>query len=238
MVNSCLKKLKFHLANFDMVVKERTTATAITEVTWGFKHTKAYIRDDIIPFVKSIKELFTSFDQCLIDEVTEVQNVFKQMELAVEQHYEEKTKVKIKMENSVCFNVTACARCVTTESELESDFLKKECYEKLLQKYQTLKKHCITLEINNQLNTEIFQKDALSSNESASTFAELFEINDLKDQAQAKDTVILKLKEKLNSFNGDVKERKVKQDVQEIRTLNIELYHKVTKLAAKNKHLK
>nr|GEX54164.1 hypothetical protein [Tanacetum cinerariifolium] len=45
-VNSCLKKLKFHLA----------------------------------------MELFTSFDQCLIDEVTEVQNVFKQMKLAVAQH--------------------------------------------------------------------------------------------------------------------------------------------------------
>nr|GFA47407.1 hypothetical protein [Tanacetum cinerariifolium] len=41
MVNSCLKKLKFHLARFDMVVKERTTATAIIEGTWGFKHTKA-----------------------------------------------------------------------------------------------------------------------------------------------------------------------------------------------------
>nr|GFA83238.1 hypothetical protein [Tanacetum cinerariifolium] len=33
MVNSCLKKLKFHLASFDIVVKERTTATAITEGT-------------------------------------------------------------------------------------------------------------------------------------------------------------------------------------------------------------
>nr|GEW05815.1 hypothetical protein [Tanacetum cinerariifolium] len=39
MVNSCLKKLKFHLASFDMVVKERTTTTAITEGTWGFEHT-------------------------------------------------------------------------------------------------------------------------------------------------------------------------------------------------------
>nr|GEY84357.1 hypothetical protein [Tanacetum cinerariifolium] len=36
MVNSGLKKLKFHLASFDMVVKERTTAAAITEGTWGF----------------------------------------------------------------------------------------------------------------------------------------------------------------------------------------------------------
>nr|GFC15049.1 hypothetical protein [Tanacetum cinerariifolium] len=92
MVNSCLKKLKFHLASFDMVVKERTTATAITEGTWGFEHTKACFHDDIIPFVKNLKELFTSFDQCLIDEVTEVQNIFKQMELAVEQHCAEKTK--------------------------------------------------------------------------------------------------------------------------------------------------
>nr|GFC84889.1 hypothetical protein [Tanacetum cinerariifolium] len=33
MVNSCLKKLKFHLASFDIVVKERTTATTITEGT-------------------------------------------------------------------------------------------------------------------------------------------------------------------------------------------------------------
>nr|GFB84040.1 hypothetical protein [Tanacetum cinerariifolium] len=74
MVNSCLKKIKFHLASFDMVVKERTTATAITEGTWRFKHTKACFRDDIIPFVKALKELFTSFDQCLIDEVTEVQH--------------------------------------------------------------------------------------------------------------------------------------------------------------------
>nr|GFC23556.1 hypothetical protein [Tanacetum cinerariifolium] len=56
--------------------------------------------------------------------------------------------------------------------------------------------------------------------------------------AQAKDTVILKLKEKLNSLNGDVKVRKVKRDVEEIENLNIELDHKVTKLATENEHLK
>nr|GEZ71101.1 hypothetical protein [Tanacetum cinerariifolium] len=174
------------------------------------------------------------------------------MELAVEQHCEEKSKVQTKMENvlqendrlltqalsveivnivvhdnvmSVCLNVNACAHCVTTESELKLDFFKKEDYETLLQKYQTLEKHCITLEINNQLNTEIFQKDTLSSNASAPTFAELFEINDLKAQAQAKDTLILKLKEKLNSLKGDVKDRHVKQNVEESETLNIELGH-------------
>ncbi|GKG35783.1 hypothetical protein Tco_0440937, partial [Tanacetum coccineum] len=34
-VNTSLKELKRHLAGFDQVVKERTTATALTEGTWG-----------------------------------------------------------------------------------------------------------------------------------------------------------------------------------------------------------
>nr|GEZ95730.1 hypothetical protein [Tanacetum cinerariifolium] len=55
LVDPSLKKLKFHLASFDMVVKERTTTTAITEDTWGFEHTKACFKDDIIPFVKALK---------------------------------------------------------------------------------------------------------------------------------------------------------------------------------------
>nr|GFB18135.1 hypothetical protein [Tanacetum cinerariifolium] len=55
---------------------------------------------------------------------------------------------------------------------------------------------------------EIFQRDTVSSLKSAPTFAKLFEINELKAQIQEKDIVILKLKEKLKSFSGDVKERK------------------------------
>nr|GFC89585.1 hypothetical protein [Tanacetum cinerariifolium] len=166
-------------------------------------------------------ELFTSFDQCLIDEVTEVQKIFKQMELAVEQHCAEKTKFQTKMENVLkendrplthalsveivniivndcmnvnCLNVDACEHCVTAESVLKIDFIKKEYYEMLLKQYHSLEKHCIFLEVNNQLNTEIFQRDTVSSSESAPTFAELFETNELKAQIQEKDTLILKLK--------------------------------------------
>ncbi|GJS25208.1 hypothetical protein Tco_0453840 [Tanacetum coccineum] len=36
MVNTSLKKLKHHLAGFDVVVKERTTPTTITEGSWGY----------------------------------------------------------------------------------------------------------------------------------------------------------------------------------------------------------
>ncbi|GJT78744.1 retrovirus-related pol polyprotein from transposon TNT 1-94 [Tanacetum coccineum] len=85
-VNTSLKKLKHHLAGFDVVVKERTTATAITEGSWGFEHTKACFRDEIIPFIKALKDLFNTFDQYLIDELSEVQNVFHPMEQAVEQY--------------------------------------------------------------------------------------------------------------------------------------------------------
>nr|GEV81917.1 hypothetical protein [Tanacetum cinerariifolium] len=80
MVNTSLKKLKHHLAGFNVVVKERSTATAITEGTWGSKHTKACFRDEIIPFLKSIKDIFNTFNQYLINELTEVHNVFHQME--------------------------------------------------------------------------------------------------------------------------------------------------------------
>ncbi|GKD58359.1 retrovirus-related pol polyprotein from transposon TNT 1-94, partial [Tanacetum coccineum] len=75
MVNMSLKKLKYHLVGFDVVFKERTTPTAITEGSWGFEHTKACFRDAIIPFVKALKDLFNTFDQYLIDELSEVQNV-------------------------------------------------------------------------------------------------------------------------------------------------------------------
>ncbi|GKD70911.1 retrovirus-related pol polyprotein from transposon TNT 1-94, partial [Tanacetum coccineum] len=97
MVNTSLKKLKHHLVGFDVVVKERTTATAITEGSWGFTHTKACFRDEIIPFVKALKDIFNTFDQYLIDELYEVQNVFHQMEQAVEQHLLESKTFEVKM---------------------------------------------------------------------------------------------------------------------------------------------
>nr|GEX42276.1 hypothetical protein [Tanacetum cinerariifolium] len=79
MVNTSLKKLKHHLAGFDVVVKERTTATTIIEGSWRFEHKKACFRDEIISFVKALKDLFNSFDQYLVDELSEVQKVFHQM---------------------------------------------------------------------------------------------------------------------------------------------------------------
>ncbi|GJS19312.1 hypothetical protein Tco_0447944 [Tanacetum coccineum] len=63
MVNTSLKKLKHHLANFDV-------------------------------------DLFSTFNQHLVDELSEVQNVFHQMEQAVEQHRIESKTFEVKMNQS------------------------------------------------------------------------------------------------------------------------------------------
>ncbi|GJR89827.1 retrovirus-related pol polyprotein from transposon TNT 1-94 [Tanacetum coccineum] len=48
LVNESLKKLKFHLARFDNVVKIRTTPDARTEGEWGFEHTKAVFNSNLL----------------------------------------------------------------------------------------------------------------------------------------------------------------------------------------------
>ncbi|GJU87603.1 hypothetical protein Tco_1295149 [Tanacetum coccineum] len=115
MVNASLKKLKHHLAGFDVVIKERTTATTITEGSWG---------------------------------------------------------------------------------------------------------------------------DNYVSNQSALSFDQYFELNELKAQSQEKDMVIKKLKERIKSLSGNMNEDKIKKDLEEIETINIELDHRVSKLIDENEHLK
>ncbi|GJW37216.1 hypothetical protein Tco_0060136, partial [Tanacetum coccineum] len=159
MVNTSLKKLKNHLAGFDVVVKERTTAAAITKGSWGFEHTKACFKDEIIPFVKALNDLFSTFDQFLIDELSEVQNVFHQIEQAVEQHRLESKTFEVKMNHVLnknerlleqvinkdivniimnssvdiaSVNVHECEQCLKLETELlnKKDFVEKKIYDK------------------------------------------------------------------------------------------------------------
>nr|GEW85948.1 hypothetical protein [Tanacetum cinerariifolium] len=190
MVNTSLKKLKHHLFSFDVVVKERTTVTTITEGTWGFEHTKACFRDEIILFVKALKDLFNSFDQFLVDELSEVQHVFHQMEQAVEQHRVKSKTFEVKMNkvlnenerllkqvigkdnvnilvnssmNNAYETVHECEKCLKLKTELQNDFIKKKIYDKLFKSYTTLEKHCISLEVDTQLNHELFQTDNLFS---------------------------------------------------------------------------
>ncbi|GKD20146.1 hypothetical protein Tco_1221849, partial [Tanacetum coccineum] len=220
MVNTSLKKLKHHLAGFDVVVKERTTATAITEGSWWFKHTKAFFRDEVIPFIKALKDLFNTFDQYLIDELFEVQNVFHQMEQTVEQvkmnqvlnenkrlleQVINKDIVNIIMNSFVdnaFVNVHECEKCLKHETEPlnKKDFVKKEIYDKL---------------------------DNSVSIQSASSFDQYFELNELKAQSQEKDTVIKKFKERIQVNQKSVEISDLNAKIQEqgltVTTLKDEL---------------
>ncbi|GJZ98035.1 retrovirus-related pol polyprotein from transposon TNT 1-94 [Tanacetum coccineum] len=225
MVNTSLKKLKHHLANFDVVVKERTTPTAITEGSWGFEHTKACFRDEIIPFVKALKDLFSTFNQHLVDELSEVQNVFYQMEQAVEQHRIESKTFEVKMNQVLnenerlleqvmskdivnllvnpsvendSVNVHECQKCLKLETELQTDFVKRETYDKLFKSFTILEKHCISLEVDTQLKQEIFQRENSVSNQrvkqSTSASGSQPSGNTKKDKIQQTQNRILKNK--------------------------------------------
>ncbi|GJZ85335.1 retrovirus-related pol polyprotein from transposon TNT 1-94 [Tanacetum coccineum] len=174
MDNTSLKKLKYYLASFDVIVKERTTSTAITEGSWGFERKRAILEQVI-----------------------------------------NKDIVNIIMNSSVdnaSVNVRECEKCLKLETELlnKKDFVEKEICDKLFKIFTTLEKHCISLEVDTQLNQEIFQRDNSVSNQSAPSFDQF----------------------------GKLNEDKIKKDLEEIETINIELDHRVSKLIAENEHLK
>ncbi|GKB78508.1 hypothetical protein Tco_0945403 [Tanacetum coccineum] len=114
-------------------------------------------------------------------------------------------------------NVHECKKCLKLETELlnKKDFIEKETYDKLFRSYTTLEKHCISLEVDTQINQEIFQRDNSVSNQ-----------------------IIRKLKERIKSLSGNVNEENVKKDIDEIESINIELEHRVAKLISKNENLR
>ncbi|GJV00857.1 hypothetical protein Tco_1330127 [Tanacetum coccineum] len=144
MVNTSLKKLKHYLAGFDVVVKERTTPTAITEEQAVEQH-----------HLES-KTFEVKMNQVLNENERLLEQVLS------------KDIVNIIMSSSVnnaSVNVHECEKCLQLETELQTDFIEKEIYDKLFKSFTTLEKHCISLEVDTQLNQEIFQKDNSVSNQ-------------------------------------------------------------------------
>ncbi|GKA59815.1 hypothetical protein Tco_0759128 [Tanacetum coccineum] len=131
-------------------------------------------------------------------------------------------------------SVDTCNKCL----ELEADLVKKnDVYIELSKRFSNLEQHCIYLEVAKQLIKEIFQKDKSSDNQNNPEIQEYFKQNDLKAQLQAKDTVISKLKETVHSLRENTNLTKVKKEIDEIETINIELEHSVVKLLSENEKL-
>ncbi|GJW95178.1 integrase, catalytic region, zinc finger, CCHC-type containing protein [Tanacetum coccineum] len=231
LVNKSLKKLRFHLASFDKVVKVRTTPDAITEGSWDFEHTKKVYLTKIIPWLNKFKDFFNVFDKGLFDEIIEVQTIFTQMEAAVErcsvdgkcceiqqkQFLIENDRLLDKIKSQEIVNIVLNSSIIICDSEkknedsvntynkcleLEVELVKKNDVNiELSKRFSNLEQHCISLEL------------------------------------QAKDTVISKLKETIHSLRENVNPAKVKKDIDEIETINIELEHSVAKLLSENEKL-
>ncbi|GJW70543.1 hypothetical protein Tco_0127460 [Tanacetum coccineum] len=259
----------------------KITPDALTEGEWGFEHTKPVFLKEIIPFLKTLKDIFNVFDKDILNEVTEVQIVFNQMEAAVQQYFVDKQCFEIQkkqflIENdrlldqiisqdivnivvnssldintSVNVNSSAamndsvnyvenCNKCLELEAELikQHNMVEKDEYNRLSKSFSKLEQHCISLELAMQLNKEIFQKNNTSVNQTEPSFDQLFELNNLKAELQAKDTTIEKLKANIKRLNKTSTTNSVKKDIDEIETINIELEHRVAKLIAENEHLK
>ncbi|GJR87089.1 hypothetical protein Tco_0211100 [Tanacetum coccineum] len=176
----------------------------------------------------ALKDLFNTFDQYLIDELSEVQNVFNQMEQAMEQHRLELKTFEVKINqvfnenerllehviskdivniivnytmDNASVKVNACEKCLKLENELlnKMNFVEKETYDKLFKSFTTLEKHCISLEVDSQLNQEIFQRDNSVSNQ---INLKSVEISDLNACLQEKVLVITTLKDELRKLKG------------------------------------
>ncbi|GJY89706.1 retrovirus-related pol polyprotein from transposon TNT 1-94 [Tanacetum coccineum] len=85
---------------------------------------------------------------------------------------------------------------------------------------------CLELEAELINNTnEIFQKNNTSVNQTEASFDQLFELNNLKAELQAKDMTIKKLKAHISVSKTSTLES-VKKDLDETETINIELEHR------------
>ncbi|GJT38748.1 hypothetical protein Tco_0938613 [Tanacetum coccineum] len=96
---------------------------------------------------------------------------------------------------------------------------------------------CLDLDAELLNKQNAYNNLSKSNNQNALEITEYFENNDLKAQLQAKDTTICKLKEHIKSMRENDKEEKVKHEMDEIKTINIELEHSVAKLLSKNERL-
>ncbi|GKB83010.1 hypothetical protein Tco_0949905 [Tanacetum coccineum] len=266
-VPSELPKLKFHLTQFDSMVKKRTTPSALEEGKWGFKHTKAVFNKEIIPFLKSFKDIFNVFDKDLLNEITEVQIVFDQIEASVQQFSIDKkclevAKKEILLENdrllqkimsqyvmltvinsvswnndSVNMKTQMCDSCEKCMN-LDTELSKsKQAYNDLLKNNSQLEKHCISLELSMQLKQEVFQNDESYVNQNVVEIQEYFEINDLKARLQDKHTTISKLKDTIKSLEKNTKEKNVHHEKCDLEPINEELENSVAKLLSENEQL-
>nr|GEU85146.1 hypothetical protein [Tanacetum cinerariifolium] len=167
--------------------------------------------------------------ESLIKIVTVLQNDFKKEESRnIDREID--LEKKIKLLDNVVYKRDQSAQTVHMLTK------PKFCYDHTTKQALEPSPSCTPTKL--EVPKELLKRDNFVSNQSAPNFDQYFELNELKAQSQEKDTVIRNLKDRIKSLSGNANQDKVKKDIDEIETINIELDHMVSKLIAKNKHFK
>ncbi|GJV43241.1 retrovirus-related pol polyprotein from transposon TNT 1-94 [Tanacetum coccineum] len=203
LVNTSLKKLKYHLGQFDNVVKKQITRDALTEGEWGFEHTKVVFQKEIIPFLKTLKDIFNLFDKDLLNE-----KQFLIENALLLDHIIYQDIVIIVVNSSVNLNTF-----VNVHSSVDmNDYVK----------YVEICNKCLELEADLIKQHNMVEKDEYNRLSK--------KISKLEPELQAKDTTIEKLKANIKRLNRNSTTNSVKKDIDEIETINIELENRVIQI--------
>nr|GEU30938.1 hypothetical protein [Tanacetum cinerariifolium] len=232
---------KMLLKQSDLMVLEKNHLNEITKVQIVFNRIKAAVQQyhvDKQCFEIQKKQFLIEndrpLDQIISQDIVDiVVNSSLHINTSVNMNY------SVTMNDSVNY-VEMCNKCLELEATLikQNNIVEKDEYNRLSKSFSKLEQHCISLELAMQLNKEIFQKNNTYVNQTKPSFNQLFELNNLKAELQAKDTTIKKLKAKVKRLNKTSTTNNMKKDTDEIETINIELEHGVKKLITKNEHLK
>ncbi|GJU85069.1 retrovirus-related pol polyprotein from transposon TNT 1-94 [Tanacetum coccineum] len=182
---------------------------------------KRFVTQKELSAEQVLKDTFNAFDKTLLDEITKVQTVFNQIEAAVDQ---------CSVDNNV-FEIQIKQLWIDND-QLLNQIISQEIVHIVANSVDILdvKKSCV--------NNSIFQRENSGENLNAPTFNQLFKINELKVPSQENDTVIRKFKERFKSLSGKDSVKNVKNSIDEIETINIELEHSVAKLLSGNENLR
>nr|GEV55917.1 copia protein [Tanacetum cinerariifolium] len=183
--------------------------------------------------VSQTENYYQEFDKDLIDEITEVQAAFTQMEADVEQCFVDQKCCEIQQKQVLINNHRLLDQVISQDivnCVLNNSVELCESVNVNDESVDTCDK-CLKLKAEFLKENDVFNELSKSN----SDLQEYFKLNDLKAQVQAIDIVITALKEKLKVLRDNPDN--VKKDIDEIETTNIELENSVAKLLFENEHL-
>ncbi|GKC68584.1 hypothetical protein Tco_1101182 [Tanacetum coccineum] len=209
LVNASIKKLKFHLAQFDSVVKKKITPDALTKVFDQIEATVQQYSVDKRCLEIANKQALNENDQLLEQIISQdIVDIVVNFSMKINDYVNENVN-----------SMEMCNKCLEREAKLskQHNMVEKDEYNKLSKNYSKLEQHCISIEIAMQLNKEFFQTNNTSMNQTEPTFDQLFKLNNLKAGLQAKDTTIKKLKAHIKRVSETSTSETLKNDLRKLK---------------------